>query len=230
MDHGLDTTDLKSNLPMASKRSSHRDNSAATKKDQASLYRVSKLFHALCLPILNRTVRLAHYASASAFCSGIIANPSRGQAVCFFAVSYMHSWSNIVDRPAPLRQLLIQPMKLMSRLEYQSVNAYVLKRSDRFTLLQLTFPRLLACDETIRPITECLPRFTGLVYLYLAMEWYLKPFRKSVATMEMDRSAVEAWGAACPTLETCCLNHHAWRQMDGKWKDYPMLDFRAQAG
>ncbi|KAJ7675138.1 hypothetical protein B0H17DRAFT_1207877 [Mycena rosella] len=53
---------------------------AATQEDQASLCRVSKLFHALSLPVLNRTVRLAHYASASAFSSAIIENPTRGQA------------------------------------------------------------------------------------------------------------------------------------------------------
>ncbi|KAJ7675139.1 hypothetical protein B0H17DRAFT_1140452 [Mycena rosella] len=87
---------------------------------------------------------------------------------------------------------------------------------------------LLLDHDTIRHITECLPRFTGLVYL--AMDWCIGIFSTSGANMDMDRSAVEAWGAACPTLEACCLNHHAWRQMDGTWEEYPMLDFRMLAG
>ncbi|KAJ7434850.1 hypothetical protein FB451DRAFT_281580 [Mycena latifolia] len=83
-------------------------------------------------------------------------------------------------------------------------------------------------EETIRHITNCLPHFTGLTYL--AIEWCIGIFRTPSADEDADRMAVEAWGDACPTLEACCLNDYAWRKVDGRWEEYPMSEFRAQAG
>lgn len=53
----------------------------SSKSDQVSLCLVSKLFHALCLPILNRTVHLNYCASSIAFCSALIVDPTRAEAV-----------------------------------------------------------------------------------------------------------------------------------------------------
>ncbi|KAF7340874.1 hypothetical protein MSAN_02116900 [Mycena sanguinolenta] len=86
----------------------------------------------------------------------------------------------------------------------------------------------LLSQDTIRHITEYLPRFTGLVYL--AMEWCIGSFPTSGADEDEDRIAVEGWGEACPTLEACCLNHYGWRKVDGRWEEYPIKEFWALAG
>ncbi|KAJ7490842.1 hypothetical protein FB451DRAFT_626516 [Mycena latifolia] len=120
----------------------------APKEDQASLCRVSKLFHGLCLPVLCRTVQLGHYASASAFCSAIIANPSRGQAVRSLNVLRIQYSKLAVASADAWSELLISALKLMSRLESLSISLHVLSQPYRLTLLQLSFPRLLACTIT----------------------------------------------------------------------------------
>ncbi|KAF7340884.1 hypothetical protein MSAN_02117900 [Mycena sanguinolenta] len=86
----------------------------------------------------------------------------------------------------------------------------------------------LPYQDTIRHITECLPRFTGL--LYLAMEWSKRTCPTSGANKHEDRIAVEGWGEACPTLEGCCLNHSCWRKVDGRWENYPVREFWVLAG
>ncbi|KAF7340875.1 hypothetical protein MSAN_02117000 [Mycena sanguinolenta] len=83
-------------------------------------------------------------------------------------------------------------------------------------------------QDTIRHVTECLPRFTGL--LYLAMEWCRDVLLTSGANKDEDRIAVEGWGEACPTLEACCLNHYGWRKVAGRWEEYPITQFWALAG
>ncbi|KAJ7434871.1 hypothetical protein FB451DRAFT_1571807 [Mycena latifolia] len=119
---------------------------AASKEDQASLCRVSKLFHGLCLPIFNRTVRLGHYGRASTFCAAIIANPTRALAIRSFTVLNIWEPRLPAHPPDALSKLLIKVMKLMSRLEYLSIHPYALKGPSRLTLLQLYFPCLFACD------------------------------------------------------------------------------------
>ncbi|KAF7340877.1 hypothetical protein MSAN_02117200 [Mycena sanguinolenta] len=86
----------------------------------------------------------------------------------------------------------------------------------------------LLSQDTILHATECLPQFTGL--LYLAMEWSKGAFPTSGADKHKDRIAVEGWGEACPTLEACCLNHSGWRKVDGRWEEYPIKKFWALAG
>ncbi|KAJ7612239.1 hypothetical protein FB45DRAFT_940138 [Roridomyces roridus] len=55
--------------------------------DQATLCRVSKLFHALSLPILYRTVVLRlDDGGLSAFCSSLVENPERADAIRSFTI------------------------------------------------------------------------------------------------------------------------------------------------
>ncbi|KAJ7084641.1 hypothetical protein B0H15DRAFT_848419 [Mycena belliarum] len=121
---------------------------ATAKKDRACLCRVSKLFHGLGLLVVNRTVRLSHYASASGFCSGIIANPDRGLAIRSFTVLCIEDpWPDLqVDDAVTLSHLLIEAMKSMSGVEQLYIDPYVLLQPYRFTLLELSFPRLLVVD------------------------------------------------------------------------------------
>ncbi|KAJ6506713.1 hypothetical protein C8R45DRAFT_1175906 [Mycena sanguinolenta] len=93
------------------------------------------------------------------------------------------------------------------------------------TRSSLAAPQLVAQDK-IRPITECLPRLTGLVYL--AMEQM--GTSTSGADPNVDRIAVEGWGEACPTLEACCLNNSGWRKVDGRWELCPIKEFWTLAG
>ncbi|KAJ6456939.1 hypothetical protein C8R45DRAFT_943410 [Mycena sanguinolenta] len=81
-------------------------------------------------------------------------------------------------------------------------------------------------QDTVRRMTECLPRFTSLVYLAMDSSNLCSP----LTTKDMDRPIVKGWGKACPTLEACCLNHSAWRKVDGRWKVFPVKEFRALAG
>ncbi|KAJ7100513.1 hypothetical protein C8R44DRAFT_859384, partial [Mycena epipterygia] len=92
--------------------------------------------------------------------------------------------------------------------------------------LRLVWHDLFFTDEivdTIRHIKECLPRFTGLVYL--AVEGY-----RPVEDEYKNQIKVEAWGNACPTLEACSLNKRAWRKVNGVWERYSIDDFRVLSG
>ncbi|KAJ7467476.1 hypothetical protein FB451DRAFT_1401484 [Mycena latifolia] len=57
---------------------------AAPQPDQASLCRVSKLFHGLCLPLLYRVVRLKTRASVEAFCIAVLSNTALTEFVRWF--------------------------------------------------------------------------------------------------------------------------------------------------
>ncbi|KAJ6511004.1 hypothetical protein C8R45DRAFT_1068846, partial [Mycena sanguinolenta] len=82
-------------------------------------------------------------------------------------------------------------------------------------------------QDTIRRIAECLPRFTGLVYL--SLEW-MGGLPVSSRPDSTERNVIEGWGEACPTLVGCCLNYYAWRKVNGQWEEFPIKEFRALAG
>ncbi|KAJ6566975.1 hypothetical protein B0H19DRAFT_716308 [Mycena capillaripes] len=110
------------------------------KADQAALCRVSKLFHDLCLPILYREVHLKSYGCAAAFCSIIMKNPIRADAVrSIIAPDFDEAGFRLF--PA-LRSLLHTPPQLIQRLEHLSVT---IDEFDPF-LTQCTFPHLVTCE------------------------------------------------------------------------------------
>ncbi|KAF7361549.1 hypothetical protein MSAN_01188500 [Mycena sanguinolenta] len=81
--------------------------------------------------------------------------------------------------------------------------------------------------DLISDITDCLPNFTNLVHL--AIEW--PNYGQSRAkTKDEGRIVSERWGEACASLEACCLNHCAWRKIDGRWEDCPVKEFWVLAG
>ncbi|KAJ6477571.1 hypothetical protein C8R45DRAFT_1076841 [Mycena sanguinolenta] len=77
-------------------------------------------------------------------------------------------------------------------------------------------------QDTIRHITECLPRFTDLVHLAIDGG----PAYNSIE----DWSTVEQWREACPTLGAYCLNRFAWRKVDGRWEECDLEEFGALSG
>ncbi|KAJ7127556.1 hypothetical protein C8R43DRAFT_696548 [Mycena crocata] len=112
----------------------------ATKADQVSLCRVSKLFHKLCLPVLNRVVELDRPGgldSTTAFCSALIQNPTRAEAIRSFTATIGNHW------PPTLVELLLSSLKIMLRLENLEIGG----PHDFMTaaLTQSTFRRLLGC-------------------------------------------------------------------------------------
>ncbi|KAF7361559.1 hypothetical protein MSAN_01189600 [Mycena sanguinolenta] len=81
---------------------------------------------------------------------------------------------------------------------------------------------LLSQQTLLGHISECLPRFTNLVYLAID--------GAGVSPTDGERIAVENWGEACPTLQACCLNYQAWEKVDGRWEEYPLKEFWVLAG
>ncbi|KAJ7490809.1 hypothetical protein FB451DRAFT_1552412 [Mycena latifolia] len=70
-------------------------------------------------------------------------------------------------------------------------------------------------------IMNCLPRFTGLVYLSLEG----LPYYTLRDTEKEDQQMAQAFGDVCPALEACRLNRFAWRNANGTWEEYPVKDF-----
>ncbi|KAJ7490806.1 hypothetical protein FB451DRAFT_1221120 [Mycena latifolia] len=88
-------------------------------------------------------------------------------------------------------------------------------------------------QEPTDQVMNCLPRFTGLVYLSLEC-WHRILDNKVIHTLrdteEEDQQTVQAFGDVCPTLKACRLNRVAWKNSNGTWKKYPEQDFREMAG
>ncbi|KAJ7612223.1 hypothetical protein FB45DRAFT_940129 [Roridomyces roridus] len=80
--------------------------------DRATLCQISRLFHALCLPVLNRSVFLAHVDSATAFFYSILKYPERANAVRSLTVHW--AWPTA---PSSLIDVMLRSMKLMDMLE-----------------------------------------------------------------------------------------------------------------
>ncbi|KAJ7732590.1 hypothetical protein DFH07DRAFT_780887 [Mycena maculata] len=125
-----------------------------SKADQATLCRVSKVFFGLALPILNRDVRLSesHYIAAGAFCSSLIANAARADAIRSLSVvpnlAILEAMEAPPTPPNDFCDLLLKSMKLMRRLEHLTVVIFNGRMHTEFPrLLQsCTFPRLLTCE------------------------------------------------------------------------------------
>ncbi|KAJ7651089.1 hypothetical protein FB45DRAFT_889603 [Roridomyces roridus] len=116
--------------------------------DQATLCRVSRLFHQLSLPILNRAVILhvdRTTTEYSAFCSAMIQNYGRADAIRFLALRD----SRLGSERKPDYDLVTKSMGLMHRLEHLSiVDHSKLPGSDPGLipcLESLSFPALRIC-------------------------------------------------------------------------------------
>ncbi|KAF7353991.1 hypothetical protein MVEN_01085800 [Mycena venus] len=85
---------------------------------------------------------------AMAFCSALIANPTRAVAVRSFTVDKDREWYSSSSAGLRFSHLLIASIKLMVMLEHLSIYPYVWSSQSEIGLLlwQQTFPRLLTCD------------------------------------------------------------------------------------
>ncbi|KAF7361567.1 hypothetical protein MSAN_01190600 [Mycena sanguinolenta] len=112
------------------------------KADQATLCRLSKLFRDLCLPALNREVKIKSSRFIAPFCSAILENPSRADAVrsVTLAIPYYN--------PDTIRSdLILATLKLMLRLEHLSVSSRTLEDHHWANLLEEgQYPQLTSCN------------------------------------------------------------------------------------
>ncbi|KAJ6548145.1 hypothetical protein DFH09DRAFT_1087264 [Mycena vulgaris] len=116
---------------------------AALQADQASLCRVSKLFHALCRPLLYRVVHPNTYDSLMAFSSTIILDPALADLVR--SVKVVGTRTRRLLGPDTSR-LLVNSLKALPRLEHLSIHNGLLQREHIPELLAWTFPHLLQCS------------------------------------------------------------------------------------
>ncbi|KAJ7619631.1 hypothetical protein FB45DRAFT_1062991 [Roridomyces roridus] len=113
----------------------------AARADQATLCRVSTLFHALALPVLNRRVILrTDYTEPEvleAFCNAIIRNLARADSVRSFT---------FINEPSVVlvEDFLIQSLKLMTRLEHLFIDDFR-PRGVVSRLADIDFPNLWSC-------------------------------------------------------------------------------------
>ncbi|KAJ7614135.1 hypothetical protein FB45DRAFT_1064946 [Roridomyces roridus] len=119
----------------------------ANRPDQAALCRVSRLFHGLVLPILNRAISLRlvdkegrpYEPILTSLLQSLIRNPERADAVQ--SLSFIRKWAY----KAPVDyDLLTDSIKLMRNLESLSFNDYR-ERTIITRLACLSFPNLSRC-------------------------------------------------------------------------------------
>ncbi|KAJ7773649.1 hypothetical protein DFH07DRAFT_801357 [Mycena maculata] len=120
---------------------------AAPKAGQAALCRVSKLFHDLALPVLNRAVDFHvddnNECNFIPCCSALIATPTRADAIRSLTFFILKIWDDKWAKEA--LDVLKQAMKLMSRLEHLAI----VSPSSMTPWRSLPFPRLLSCRLTL---------------------------------------------------------------------------------
>ncbi|KAJ7736211.1 hypothetical protein DFH07DRAFT_843051 [Mycena maculata] len=125
-----------------------------SRADQATLCRVSKIFNALSLPVLNRTVTIVggldnnQVHVLKAFCTALIAHPFRADAIrslTFVGRGYIRT--ELEDSES--RELWLQSVKLMRRLEHLSIDSSRVVGQLVPKLSLLNFPRILRCSLKI---------------------------------------------------------------------------------
>ncbi|KAJ7467475.1 hypothetical protein FB451DRAFT_393759 [Mycena latifolia] len=114
---------------------------AAPQSDQASLCRVSKLFHGLCLPLLYRAVRLKTRSSIEAFCAAVLSNNALAELVRSFTAGFR------IGLLTPQTSLTtVNSSKALLRLECLSIDISSLQTEHLRQLLHSTFPYLVHCS------------------------------------------------------------------------------------
>ncbi|KAJ6510754.1 hypothetical protein C8R45DRAFT_395771 [Mycena sanguinolenta] len=174
------------------------------KADQATLARVSQLFHEFSLPVLYRVIKLKDSNAITSFCSVIINNPPRAGAVRCFTLDVPHkSFHNRVE----IRyDMILGSLKLMLKLDHLSLSGPSLDTSHTAMLLeQCNFTQLINCDlwapsklEDLLHIPPLLSKSSDLTAVFLTRHSTLKRIHiHSVHRMVASRSV----HAPLPNLE-----------------------------
>ncbi|KAF7340889.1 hypothetical protein MSAN_02118400 [Mycena sanguinolenta] len=157
-------------------------------------------------------------------------------AICLKAVDLIwYSEDNVENIIVALSSITQPDLPFISSHELRSwgglrqIVTSLSKHMPHTQTLRLACLRGSLRQDTIRHITESLPRFTGLVHLQIG--YYGDFFQMSTpGGSDEDRIVVESWGEACPTLEACCLNYLGWRKVDSRWEEFPIKEFWVLAG
>ncbi|KAJ7687651.1 hypothetical protein B0H17DRAFT_1203541 [Mycena rosella] len=118
---------------------------AAPRSDQASLCRVSKLFHDLCLPILYGVVDLEADASVADFGDIVLSNAALAGLVRSYSVDYPKAGMSM-DAVTSFSPILVDSSKAFVRLEALSISYMLLTATDLENLFRWTFPHLVRCS------------------------------------------------------------------------------------
>ncbi|KAJ6548240.1 hypothetical protein DFH09DRAFT_1320565 [Mycena vulgaris] len=176
---------------------------AAPQADQASLCRVSKLFHALCRPLLYRVVHPNTYDSLMTFSSTIISDPALAEFVRSFKVVRHGTRAQRLLEPDTSR-LLVHSSKCLPRLEQLSIDSGLLQGEHISELLAWTFPHLVRCSlgildqnglgspEHEYTLGAFLIRHPALTYLHIE---------------DASSSAMDIWPAAAGRIPLLHLRH-----------------------
>ncbi|KAJ7500495.1 hypothetical protein B0H11DRAFT_2275746 [Mycena galericulata] len=141
---------------------------AAPRADQVTLCRVSKLFHALSMPVVYRIVHLKDPSEIQAFCSAVLSNPALPQLVR--SVVYQDisgSFAKVYSG------MMLDSLRTLLRLERLWIDVDLLLDEHLAALLRCTFPRLVACrvgvgaENLVDPLASFLARHSSLKSLLL---------------------------------------------------------------
>ncbi|KAJ7932970.1 hypothetical protein B0H13DRAFT_1953966 [Mycena leptocephala] len=140
--------------------------------DRAALCATSKLFYGISIPVLYREVDLDSYSCARSFSASIVSNPTLSGSVrsLTFIKGEGPAWDS--RRPIDVSERLLHSLKSLLKLEYLSIDLYLLDEEHLCTLLDCTFPylidlRLLEVLEAkhLAPATSFLLRHPQLISL-----------------------------------------------------------------
>ncbi|KAJ7717362.1 hypothetical protein DFH07DRAFT_785185 [Mycena maculata] len=195
---------------------------ALTRSDRAALCRVSKLLHGLGVPVLYRVVKVTKLPQIETFCSAVLSNPMLTGLVQSFTVSAAgsHSFEEIiqyiavsgtfpVQTSSSLSDLLRDPVRALSRLQYLSLDHEMMFKEQFDALLGCTFPSLASCDTwnqrtPIDTFAFFLARHSAMTYLRIHLgAKFESPFVIPLPSLQHFEGPVEL----IPWISTRRLRH-----------------------
>ncbi|KAJ7897929.1 hypothetical protein B0H14DRAFT_2675699, partial [Mycena olivaceomarginata] len=189
--------------------------------DQLALSRVSKLFHALVVPVLYCVVKVETVASRHVFCHTLLSKPILGGLVRSMTLRCSPDFREVPDKAHIA--LILDSLKLLLRLRHLSLNLTLYNPVHGRAFLELSFPCLVSCHMGLgsytndHPTLHFLRRHPGLISFSspLGIQLEIKPplsmpglralgapvsFVRGIVTREL-REAKLAWGFKSRNLD-----------------------------
>ncbi|KAJ7476744.1 hypothetical protein FB451DRAFT_1243879 [Mycena latifolia] len=118
---------------------------------------------------------------------------------------------------------------LYSHHDFAALVDVISKNLPQTTTLHLSLHRLESRDDKLNHLRTCLPRFAGLVFLWIEARI---PWASEVSedSEQDERITVQRFGNVCPTLHACCFYERGWRKVGGMWEVFSVEDFKALSG
>ncbi|KAJ7867390.1 hypothetical protein B0H14DRAFT_2731294, partial [Mycena olivaceomarginata] len=181
--------------------------------DQLALSRVSKLFHALVVPVLYCVVKVETVASRHVFCHTLLSKPILGGLVRSMTLRCSPDFREVPDKAHIA--LILDSLKLLLRLKHLSLNLTLYNPVHGRAFLELSFPCLVSCHMGLgsytndHPTLHFLRRHPGLISFSspLGIQLEIKPplsmpgLRALGAPVSFPREAKLAWGFKSRNLD-----------------------------